>query len=120
METSVASGGAPRADHPKDNPEALSALQGLRDELDGIDWHLLETLRQRLDCCCRIGLHKRMHGIPMMQPQRIGVVQARAAEFAVNHGIRGEFLRALYALIIEETCRLELEVIGAPAGTWTA
>lgn len=117
MKTPIASHGAPGAVLARDSTEALSALQGLRDELDGIDWRLLETLRQRLDCCCRIGLHKRTHAIPMMQPQRIGVVQARAAEFAANHGIRGEFLRALYALIIEETCRLELEVIGAPAGT---
>lgn len=98
-----------------DNPEAMAVLQALRDELDGIDWRLMETLRQRLDCCCRIGVHKRHHAIPMMQPQRIGVVQQRAAEFAANHGIRGEFLRALYALIIDETCRLELEVIAAPA-----
>lgn len=99
--------------HVKEDPEALATLQALRDELDGIDWRLMETLRQRLDCCCRIGLHKRVHAIPMMQPQRIGLVQRRAAEFAANHGMRGDFLRRLYELIIEETCRLELEVINA-------
>jgi len=113
-DTPVASLGATA---PEDNPEAEAVLQALRDELDGIDWRLMETLRQRLDCCCRIGLHKREHAIPMMQPQRIGLVQQRAAEFAANHGIRGDFLRSLYALVIEETCRLELEVIDAPLGS---
>ncbi|SEM43468.1 chorismate mutase [Variovorax sp. YR750] len=90
-------------------------LQSLRDELDSLDRTLLETLRQRLNCCCRIGLHKRDHAIPMMQPQRIGVVQARAAAFAAEHGMSPAFLHALYELIIAETCRLEDEIIGAPA-----
>lgn len=115
MHTSLTSRVAADASPANDNPEALAVLQALRDELDGIDWRLMEALRQRLDCCCRIGLHKRNHAIPMMQPQRIGLVQQRAAEFAAKHGIRGDFLRSLYALVIEETCRLELEVIAAPA-----
>lgn len=92
------------------NPQTL--LKTLRDELDGVDVALLETLRHRLDCCRRIGLLKKAHAIPMMQPQRIGVVQARAAEFAQAHHMNGDFLRALYELIIAETCRLEGEVIG--------
>ena len=95
---------------------ALADLQSLRDELDGIDWRLLESLRQRLECCVRIGLHKREHAIDMMQPHRIGIVQQRAAEFATNHGISRRFVHALYVLIIEETCRLELEVMQESAG----
>jgi len=97
------------------NEEAQQVLQALRDELDGLDRTLLETLRQRLDCCCRIGLHKRDHAIPMMQPHRIGVVQERAAAFAAEHAMSPAFLRALYELIITETCRLEDEIIGVPA-----
>jgi len=99
----------------RSNEEAQQILQALRDELDGLDRTLLEALRQRLDCCCRIGLHKRDHAIPMMQPHRIGVVQERAAAFAAERGMSPTFLRALYELIITETCRLEDEIIGAPA-----
>ncbi|MDQ0569997.1 chorismate mutase-like protein [Variovorax paradoxus] len=95
--------------------DAQRVLQSLRDELDGLDRTLLETVRRRLDCCCRIGLHKRDHAIPMMQPHRIGVVQERAADFAAKHGVSPAFLRALYELIITETCRLEDEIIGAPS-----
>jgi chorismate mutase len=97
------------------NAEAQQILQALRVELDGLDKTLLETLRQRLDCCCRIGLHKRDHAIPMMQPHRIGVVQERAAAFAAEHGMSPVLLRALYERIIAETCRLEDEIIGVPA-----
>jgi 4-amino-4-deoxychorismate mutase len=96
------------------NGNAERILQQLRDELDGLDRTLLEALQRRLDCCCRIGLHKRDHAIPMMQPQRIGVVQARAAAFAAEHGVSPAFLRSLYELIIAETCRLEDEIISEP------
>lgn len=99
----------------KSDDDAQRILQRLRDELDGLDRTLLETVRRRLDCCCRIGLHKRDHAIPMMQPHRIGVVQERAAAFAAEHGVSPAFLRSLYELIITETCRLEDEIIGVPS-----
>jgi len=67
-----ASAAAPEAISPSSSSAQSAAaeriLQSLRDELDGLDRTLLETLRQRLDCCCRIGQHKRDHAIAMMQP----------------------------------------------------
>lgn len=92
------------------NPQPT--LDGLRSELDHIDRALLETLHLRLATCRRIGRHKRSHAIPMMQPERIGIVQARAAAYAEEHGISPPFIHALYELIIAETCRLEDEIIG--------
>jgi len=100
---------------PGSGEDAQRILQLLRDELDGLDRTLLEAVKLRLDCCCRIGLHKRDHAIPMMQPHRIGVVQERAAAFAAEHGVSPAFLCALYELIIKETCRLEDEIIGVPS-----
>ncbi len=91
-------------------------LAALRAELDETDGLLLETLRRRLDVCVRIGHHKKAFGVPMMQPQRIGVVQGRAAAFAARHGISPAFLRSLYELIIQETCRLEEDIIGPTPG----
>lgn len=102
---------------PGSRDSAEQTLQTLRDELDGLDRALLEILRRRLDCCCRIGRHKRVHSIAMMQPHRIGVVQERAAAFAVQHGLSAPFLRALYDLIITETCRLEDAIIAQPGDT---
>lgn len=90
---------------------AQAVLQALRDELDAVDHRLLAIVRDRLAICCRIGLHKRAHALPMMQPARIGVVQQRAAAFAAAHGLSADFLRRLYELIIAETCRLEDEII---------
>lgn len=94
--------------------EPTVTLEALRGELDSIDQRLLETLRERLGCCVRIGLYKKRNAVPMMQPHRIGIVQSRAEAFAIEHGISPEFLRALYERIIEETCRIEDDIIGSP------
>ena len=101
--------------HPEmpSQPQVAAQLQALRGELDDIDQELMTLVRKRLECCCRIGHWKKAHGVPMMQPGRIGVVQERAMTFAMAHGLSAEFLRRLYALIIEETCRLEDAIIGA-------
>lgn len=114
QETAAAAHDTPSA-LPGGGEDAERILQLLRDELDSLDRTLLETVRRRLECCCRIGLHKREHAIAMMQPHRIGVVQARAAAFAAEHDVNPAFLRDLYELIITETCRLEDEIIGAPS-----
>ncbi|PZT70916.1 4-amino-4-deoxychorismate mutase [Streptomyces sp. SW4] len=91
--------------------ESRDELPALREQLDAVDAVLLETVRERLEICLRIGEYKRVHGVPMMQPQRIATVQDRAARFARQHGIDPEFLRRLYDVVIAETCRLEDEWI---------
>ncbi|MFC1409719.1 chorismate mutase family protein [Streptacidiphilus sp. N1-12] len=95
---------------------APDELEALRSELDRIDVSLLDALRLRIACCVEIALVKRTHGVPMMQPHRIGVVQRRAARYAEEHGLSAEFLRRLYDLVIAETCRVEdLVIDGSPA-----
>lgn len=89
-------------------------LEILRDQLDRIDERLLDILRERIECCVRIAEHKREFSVPMMQPHRIGVVQERAAQYAVTHGIDKTFIYRFYKLIIEETCRVEARLIDGP------
>ncbi|MGW0538193.1 chorismate mutase family protein [Streptomyces sp. NPDC003032] len=86
-------------------------LAGLRAELDLIDAKLLSTLKARIGVCVHIAEYKRVHEVPMMQPHRIGIVQERAARYGAEHGLDGTFLRRLYDLVIEETCRVEDIVI---------
>jgi chorismate mutase len=92
--------------------DADRQLEDLRAELDRIDFRFLDILRERIELCVRIAEHKREHGVPMMQPHRIGVVQRRAAEYGREHGVDVDFLRNLYDLVIAETCRVEDLVIG--------
>ncbi|MFJ6748329.1 MULTISPECIES: chorismate mutase family protein [unclassified Streptomyces] len=91
------------------------SIEDLRAQLDAIDERFLEVLRSRIEKCVEIGYFKRENDVPMMQPHRIGIVQERAARFGKEHDIDQDFLRRLYDLIIEETCRVEDLVIGGPA-----
>lgn len=94
-------------------PADEQSLVHLRSELDDIDRRFLEDIRARIDVCVRIAEVKRHRSIPMMQPQRVNLVQDRAAEFARSNGLSPEFLRRLYEVMIGETCRIEDVVIGA-------
>lgn len=89
----------------------VDELEQLRAQLGEIDAGLLEQLKLRLECCVEIARVKKANGVPMMQPHRIGIVQERAERFAREQGIDPEFLRRLYDIIIEETCRIEDRVI---------
>ena len=104
---------ASRPVHPHTaGPDAAAEdLAHLRAQLDALDYVLLDTVRDRVRCCVRIADAKRRHGVPMMQPHRIAIVQHRAASYAAEHGIDAEFLHRLYDLIIDETCRVEDIVI---------
>jgi chorismate mutase len=95
---------------------AAEELERLRAQLDALDHVLLDTVRDRIRCCVRIADAKRRHGVPMMQPHRIAVVQQRAASYAAEHGIDAAFLNRLYDLVIDETCRVEDIVIAGSGG----
>lgn len=92
------------------NPDA--ALEALRAELDQIDDEVMDALRRRLECCVRIGELKRDAGIAMMQPGRIQYVRSRISRYAANAGLSERFLLDVYALVVEEACRLETDIIG--------
>lgn len=88
-------------------------LETLRADLDRIDEEFLEALGARVAVCRSIARYKREHGVPMMQPHRIGVVQQRAARYAHANGLDLNFMQQLYDLIIGETCRIEDLIIDA-------
>lgn len=97
-----------------DEPE--THLASLRAELDSIDARLLETVRDRIEVCSRVALVKREFDIPMMQPDRVGVVQERARAFGRANSLSEEFLVAVYELLIGEACRVEDLIIDAGTG----
>jgi chorismate mutase len=87
--------------------ESSQSLEDYRSTLDAIDLELLDSIHRRLDIVSAIAHFKREHSIPMMQPTRIGIVTERAVEYGLANGISVEYLKSLYELIIEESCRLE-------------
>lgn len=97
-------------------------LGELRAALDAIDREIMERIGLRLGICRRVAEHKRQHGIPMMQPDRVAAVKARVASLATAHDVHPEFAVVLYELIIAEACRLEDAIMagGCPQAAATA
>lgn len=89
----------------------MDPLQSLREELDSIDNHLLETLGRRFGVCRKIAMRKAEFAIPMMQPGRVETVKQRAAAGARKFGFSEVFAINVYELVIEEACRIEVELM---------
>lgn len=89
------------------------ALSKFRAELNELDSSLIELLGRRFAVVKAVGEHKKQHNIPMMQQGRVEQVKARCAALGEQHGLDPHFVRKLYALIIEEACRVEDVIIEA-------
>lgn len=86
-------------------------LQPYREELDRINQRLVDLLAERMRICRHIARIKATHGIPMMQPQRIGSTLDQVRALSGSRQLRPEYVSGLFQLIIEETCAQELLIM---------
>jgi 4-amino-4-deoxychorismate mutase len=89
----------------------MRKLEEYRREIDGIDEGIVGAFAKRISLCKEIAQFKKEHDIPMMQPERVAAVLARCATLAARHGIDPAFLTGIYTLVIEETCKIETDVM---------
>ena len=95
--------------------EQTDALAAFRARIDRIDERLLSALAERTAVCREVAEHKRAHGIPMMQPDRVAAVEARWAELAAERGLDADFARALARAVVAESCRVEGAMLSGDA-----
>ena len=89
----------------------MSGLESFRQEIDVVDSQIVEALANRFEICKRVAEFKRQHQIPMMQADRVESVKQSRRELGILYGLDGDFMVALYSLIIEETCQMEDKII---------
>jgi chorismate mutase len=89
----------------------MSGLEPFRERLDALDEEITRLLGARFQVCREIALHKRAHGIAMMQPDRVAEVRARYLARGAELQLPADFTRALFELLIDATCRMEDELI---------
>ncbi|MEU9317884.1 chorismate mutase [Streptomyces sp. NPDC048295] len=90
-----------------DEAEAAKVPGPLRDRLDDLDRRLLDLVVGRMELCLDIARSKAGHGIPMMQPSRVGLVVGRARAHAAAHGLPEHCPGELFELIVAGTCAQE-------------
>jgi chorismate mutase-like protein len=92
----------------------MNKLNKFRSRVNTLDENLLDLLGERLDICREVARYKRAEKIPMMQSARVQEVKERCAQLGIKRRLDPGFVKQLYTLIIEESCRIEDEIIDAP------
>jgi 4-amino-4-deoxychorismate mutase len=95
----------------------MSGLAPFRGRLDELDEQIARLLGERFAICREIALYKRAHEIPMMQPQRVVEVRERYLARGAEVDLPTDFTAALFELLIGATCKMEDELMQAPAVT---
>ena len=90
---------------------SVDTILNFRRELNSVDEQIIVLLGRRYEICRAVGHYKREHDIPMMQPGRVAEVKERCARLAREHHVDAEFAVRLFAMIIDEACRMEDEII---------
>lgn len=85
----------------------IESLTPYREKINRVDSSILDLLAQRLIICKEVAHYKKKHQIAMMQPQRVEMVKQRCVDLGLTKGLRPEFIRDLYSLIIGEACEIE-------------
>ena len=85
----------------------------LRQQIDAIDDQLVGLLNQRAECALAIGRIKRVHGLPMYQPEREKEVLRRVSAASAARGgpLGADAIKRLFERIIDEARSLELKAV---------
>lgn len=82
-----------------------------RSQIDAVDLELMGILSQRFAICAAIARYKRRHGMDMFQPQRAALVMDHAVAAGRDMQLDEKFVRALFALVLAEACRVGEAII---------
>ncbi|HSZ12409.1 MAG TPA: chorismate mutase [Solirubrobacteraceae bacterium] len=93
----------------------MSGLEPFRRRLDELDEQIARLLGERFEVCREVARYKSEHDIPMMQPARVAEVRARYLSRGADVDLPADFTAALFELLIDATCKLEDELMQAPA-----
>jgi chorismate mutase-like protein len=94
----------------------VSGLESFRRRLDTLDEEITRLFGARFDVIREVASYKRANAIPMMQPDRIAEVRARYLARGTELDIPPDFTANLFEMLIAASCKLEDELIDAPAG----
>lgn len=86
-------------------------LEPYRARINALDEQIIDLLRARYDVIEEVGHLKSAEGIASVLQDRVDEVRENAAKLAAERGMDEDFIRHLYAQLIEHSCNLEEEII---------
>ncbi len=85
----------------------MKILKPYRDRIDEIDAQLIDLLRQRYDVIDEVAVLKLREGIDAVLQDRVDEVRENAVARAVEKGLDADFIRTLWAQLIDDSCQRE-------------
>lgn len=95
----------------RDTTQTTESLTLLRQQIDQIDNDLLEALSKRMRISREIGQYKKEHSMLVVQTGRYDDILNSRAAAAEELGMNGDFMKAVYQAIHEESVRQQIEVL---------
>ena len=93
-----------------DENQTKNILKPYRARIDALDKQIVELLRARYDVIEEVADLKINHNIEAVLQYRVDEVRENAAKDAASKGLDEDFIRHLYAQIIEHSCNLEEKI----------
>ncbi len=85
----------------------MEILKPYRKRIDDIDAQLIKLLRARYDVIDEVAQLKNREGIDAVLQDRVDEVRENAAMLAAAQGLDEEFIRNLWAQLIDNSCQRE-------------
>ncbi|MCM1224352.1 MAG: bifunctional 3-deoxy-7-phosphoheptulonate synthase/chorismate mutase type II [Lachnospiraceae bacterium] len=97
----------------RDSTASTENLALLRHEIDRIDNDLVELMAKRMEVARDIGQYKKEHRMPILQAQRYDAILSARVKQGQEMDMSGEFMRAIFSAIHEESVRQQIEVFNS-------
>lgn len=94
-----------------ESPETDSGLTELRDQIDSIDFQLIELLAKRMRVVQNIADYKQKHSMSILQLKRLPEMHESRIEFGKQFGMHEPFIKKMLQLVHRESIRQQSEIM---------
>ncbi len=91
---------------------AEDILKPFRTEIDSLDNDIVALIGERFRIVKLVGEAKALHALSPVQPKRMDEVLDRVADLAKQNDLDPQFIRNLYAMMIDHAHTLEFDITG--------
>jgi chorismate mutase len=91
-------------------PDFLDKLEYYRNQIDSIDYQILELLAKRMNIVRNIGIYKNQHNISILQLERWQKILSTRINFGTKLGLKKQFIKKLISLIHKESIDIQTQI----------
>lgn len=94
-----------------DNTDFMNRLEQFREQIDSVDFQMLELLMQRMKIVSEIGKYKSDNNVAIFQLRRWENIIKTRMDTGLKGGLSHEFVKALLDLVHKESIQIQTEIM---------